>query len=368
MSVLGDTLTITKKELLIFIKQPVFGITRSLIFPLVWIVFFAYGFGGTLHSIPLAIVNDASGQYSQAVVNNIDTGNTFDIRFMPYTDALNSFNDGKVFAVVYIPQDFDANYAAGTAKMYLMLDETNPSLYSLIKAGVESSVQVVSQAVTRPQTPAINLDEEVFYGKETRYIDFLAPGIVIQTIIFSAMFSGGISLLMDKEFGTLKLLMLAPISRTSIVLGKTLGGVIQALIAGFVTLLVIIAAGAHVDYSIAFFLAAPVIMTLIAFAFIGMSTLIATRIKSLEQFVLVMQLVIQPLWFVSGAIYPIYSMPDWMQAFAAVNPMTYAVDGMRSVMVRGGTLMPIIPDLMVLIAFSVIIMLVGIRSFRRIVE
>ncbi len=371
-STIQDTLIITRKELLVFIKNPLFGITRSLIFPLVWIIFFAYGFGGTLHSIPIAIVNDANGIYSQSVINNIATGDTFTISFLPYDKALDNFQAGKVFAVLYIPSDFDTDISSGTAKMYLSLDQTNPTLYATIKADVELSSAKVSQQISIAQNnlpgPGINLDETVLYGQGARYIDFLAPGLVIQTIVFSAMFSGGISLIMDREFGTLKMLMMAPISRTSIILGKTLGGVIQAMISGLVTLLIIILLGAKVVYSVTLLVIAPLIMILISFAFIGLSTLIATRLKDLVQFTLVLQLLIQPLWFVSGAIYPIYSMPGWMQAFATVNPMTYAVDGMRAAVVRGDNIMPIIPDILVLIAFASIILYIGVRSFKRTIE
>lgn len=372
MSIAGDTWTITRKEMLIFIKQPVFGITRSLIFPLVWIIFFAYGFGGTLHSIPIAIVNSANGAYSQNVVDNIAVGDTFTIKFLTYDKALESFSAGKVFAIVYIPNDFDSGIQAGTAKIYLSLDQSNPTIYSLIKSDIELAAQKVSQQISLVQSnlanPPVSVDESVFYGEEARYIDFLAPGLVIQTIVFSAMFSGGISLLIDREFGTLKLLMMSPISRISIIMGKTLGGVIQALISGFVTLLIIILVGAKVEYSVSLLFAAPLIMTLMSFAFIGISTLVATKVKELQQFVLVLQLLIQPLWFVSGAIYPIYSMPNWMQAFATVNPMTYAVDAMRMIMVRSSNIMPITTDIVVMMFFATLISYLGIRSFKRTIE
>lgn len=367
-TVVKDTLIITKKEIIIFLKQPVFGVVRSLLFPLFWIVFFAYGFGGTLHSIPIAIVNDANGVYSQQVINNIATGNTFSIQFLPYYKALNDFQAGKVYAVLYIPSDFDTNFKSNNAKMYLSLDATNPTVYSAVRSYVETSAQKVSGEINLVQNPPINLDENIFYGEGIRYLDFLAPGIIIQTIVFSAMFSGGVSLLMDKEFGTLKLLMLAPISRTSIIMGKTLGGVIEALISGFVTLFIIIVLGAKIEFSLLFFLAVPLIMMLVAFTFIGMSTLIATRLKTFEQFILVTQLVIQPLWFVSGAIYPVNSMPNWMQTISTVNPLTYAVDAIRSVMIRSNQITPIIPDISILIVFSIIIVLIGIRSFKRTIE
>jgi ABC-2 type transport system permease protein len=371
-SAIRDTLTITRKELLVFIKQPLLGITRSIIFPLVWIIFFAYGFGGTLHSIPIAIANDANGVYSQSIVNNLATGNTFSIQFLPYRNALQAFQDGKVFAVVYLPPDFNTNINAGDAKVYVSLDETNPTIYATIKASVEAAAHQVSARITTVQnvvqSSQVTVDEEVYYGAETRYLDFLAPGLVIQTIVFSAMFSGGISLIIDREFGTLKMLMMAPISRTSIIMGKTISGVVESLISGLVTLFIIILLGAKVEYTIGLALVAPLIMILISFAFIGLSTFIATRVKDIVQFTLVLQILIQPLWFVSGAIYPIYSMPDWMQAFASVNPMRYASDAMRSVMIRSGALMPVIGDLMVLLAFAVIISFIGIRSFRRTIE
>jgi ABC-2 type transport system permease protein len=372
MSTIQDTLTITRKELLVFFKNPLLGITRSLIFPLVWIIFFAYGFGGALHSIPIAIVNDANGAYSQGIINNLAAGNTFSIQYLPYDKALQAFQDGKIFAVVYIPPDFDANINTANAKVYVSLDETNPTLYTTIKASVEASAKQVSSQISTVQnvmqSSQITVDEEVFYGAETRYLDFLAPGLVIMTIVFSAMFSGGISLIMDREFGTLKMLMMAPISRTAIIMGKTISGVIESMIAGFVTLFIIILLGAKVEYTLGLALVAPLIMVLISFAFIGLSTFIATRVKDIVQFTLVLQILIQPLWFVSGALYPIYSMPSWMQAFSSVNPMTYASAAMRSVMIRSGSLMPVVGDLMVLLAFAVIISFIGIGSFRRTIE
>ncbi len=365
-SFVRDTLTITRKEMLLFVKQPVFGIMRSVLFPIIWIVFFAYGFGGTLRAIPVAVVNEAGGAFSQQLVDAISIGGTFDIHFLPYYKALEEFQSSKVSAVINIPADFDSGVKSGSAKAYLIMDSTNPTLSAAVLSKVQTSVQGVSTAISIVH-PA-SLDTEVFYGREIRYLDFLAPGIIMQTIVFSAMFSGGISLLMDREFGTLKLLMLAPISRSSIILGKTLGGVIEALVSGFMTLLIIIVLGVKIKYNLLFFFVLPLIMTLLAFAFIGLSTLLATKLRRLEQFVLVMQITILPLWFVSGAIYPIYSMPDWMKAIATVNPLTYAVDGIRSVMIKGNLLAPIIPDIVALTVFSAIVLLIGIMSFKRTIE
>lgn len=373
MSFVQDTLTITKKEIKLFVKQPLFGVARSLLFPIIWIVFFAYGFGGTLHSIPIAVVKEGSGAYSQQLVDGLATGDTFSIKFSQYENSLKDFQAKKYSAVVYIPKDFDDSVKNNAAKVYLTLDSTNPTLASAIKSRLESTAQGMSRNIIIAKTgdsivDPITVEEETFYGRGIRYLDFLSPGIIIQTIVFSAMFSGGVSLLMDKEFGTLKLLMLAPISRASIILGKTLGGAIEALISGFITLIIVILLGIKVKYDIMLVVFVPLIMTLVAFGFIGMSTVIATKVKRLEQFIMMTQTIILPLWFVSGAIYPLDSMPNWMQVIAKINPLTYAVDALRSIMIRGAIIESIIPDVLILISFSTIMFLIGVLSFRRTIE
>ena len=372
MSFVGDTFTITKKEIKLFIKQPLFGVARSLLFPIIWIVFFAYGFGGTPHSIPVSVVKEGTGVFSQDVVDGLATGDTFDIKFSQYENSIKDFEAKKILALILIPKDFDDNVKSNDAKIYLILDSTNPTLAATVKSKVESTVQSISKSIMVSSGDSISdpiqVEEQTFFGRGTRYLDFLSPGIIVQTIVFSAMFSGGVSLLMDKEFGTLKLLMLAPISRASIILGKTLGGVIEALIAGFTTLIIILLLGIKIKYNPLLIIFVPLIMTLVAFGFIGLSTVIATRVRRLEQFIMMTQTVILPLWFVSGAIYPLYSMPDWMQVIAKLNPLTYAVDALRSLMVRGVIIESIIPDILVLILFSSIMFLLGVLSFKRTIE
>jgi len=374
MSFLEDTLTITRKEIKIFLKQPAFGIARALIFPIIWIIFFAYGFGGSVNNIPLAVVMGNNGQYSQQLIDSLSLGDTLDISFTEYQKSLEDFQAKRVFAVLIIPEDFNNQIVSNNAKVYLLLDFTNPNVASAIKTKVESSANALSDKIIISKLQdgnilnSVSVEEEIFYGRGVRYLDFLAPGIIVQTIVFSAMFSGGISLLMDKEFGTLRSLMVAPISRGSIILGKTLGGVIQALLSGVVTFIIILLLGIKIKSSILLFLFVPLIMILLAFGFIGMSTVIATRMKRFEQFIMVTQILILPLWFVSGAIYPIQSMPNWMRVIASVNPMTYAVDAMRSVILRGIILESFLVDIIILIVFATIMFLLGVASFKRTIE
>ena len=374
MTFIEDTLTITKKEIKVFLKNPMFGIVRSLIFPIIWIVFFAYGFGGSLSHVPLAIVTENGGQHAQELINLLSTGDTFDIKFTEYQSSLRNFEAKKVFAVVVIPSDFDQQVDHNSGKIYLLMDYTNPNIASAIKAKVDSSVSVLSKEIiiSNIHDPAVlnpvNVEQEIFYGRGVKYLDFLAPGIIVQTIVFSAMFTGGISLLMDREFGTLKSLLVAPISRSSIILGKTLGGVIESLISGVSTLLIILLLGIKIKSSFLMFLFVPFIMILVAFGFIGMSTVVATRMKKFEQFVMVTQILILPLWFVSGAIYPIQSMPSWMRVIATLNPMTYAVDALRSIILRGVIIQSLMRDIIILILFSTFMFLLGVLSFKRTIE
>jgi ABC-2 type transport system permease protein len=155
---------------------------------------------------------------------------------------------------------------------------------------------------------------------------FIYPGILCIAVMFTAMFSAA-SIVWDREFGFLREMMVAPIRRSSIVIGKCLGG---ATVAGFQGVIVLALAGAvHVPYDPLLLLGIFGLQLLLAFSITAFGVMVAVRIKQMQSFMGVMQMIVMPMFFLSGALYPVSGLPTWLAALNRIDPLTYAVDPMR---------------------------------------
>jgi ABC-2 type transport system permease protein len=155
---------------------------------------------------------------------------------------------------------------------------------------------------------------------------FIYPGILCISVMFTAMFSAA-SIVWDREFGFLREMMVAPIRRSSIVIGKCLGG---ATVAGFQGLIVIALAGlVHVPYTPVLLLGIFALQLLLAFTITAFGVMVAVRIKQMQSFMGVMQMIVMPLFFISGALFPVANLPGWLTVLNRIDPLTYAVDPMR---------------------------------------
>ena len=163
------------------------------------------------------------------------------------------------------------------------------------------------------------------------YLDFLAPGIVGMTLLFAGTMSGA-SVIWDKEFGFLKEVLVAPVNRFSVILGRSLGGMTTAIIQALVIVGISVAMGVTLSGVAGFFLAL-VIMILTCAAFTGFGLIIATKLGNLEGFMAIMNLIIFPIFFLSGALFPIQSMPSWLRYIMYIDPLTYGVDGLRNTLI-----------------------------------
>ncbi len=155
---------------------------------------------------------------------------------------------------------------------------------------------------------------------------FIYPGVICMALVFSAMFNA-ISLVMDREFGFLREMLVAPVRRSSIVVGKCLGG---ATVAALQSVILLALAGfVDVPYDPLLLLGLFGLMLLIAFTVTAFGVMVATRVKQIQTFTTVMQMLVMPLFFLSGALYPVSGLPDWLTVLTRLNPLTYAVDPMR---------------------------------------
>ena len=202
------------------------------------------------------------------------------------------------------------------------------------------------------------------------YISFLAPGIIGMILLFASM-GAGLSVLFDKEFGFLKEIMVAPVRRRTIVLGKTVGGMTTALIQAILILALSVPlglklTGIQTEFSVGGFALglwlSIVFMILIGLTFAGLGVAFASKMKDFHGFQLVWNFIVFPVFLLSGALFPLDAFPRWLQYLAFANPLTYGVDGLRGSLI-GATAFPLLLDLAALLGSSALRILVAAYLF-----
>ena len=208
-------------------------------------------------------------------------------------------------------------------------------------------------------------------GPGIDFTKFIFPGIIGMTVLMSS-FMGGISVVWDREFGFLKEVLVAPISRASVAVGKTLGSATVALLQG--ALILLLAPLIGISLSAGTVLALLPLMFLLAVSMGALGVLLATRIRSMEAFQATMQMLMFPMVFLSGAFFPLQGLPAWMNVLVTVNPATYGITPIRQVILGAvpgasysvtllGHTMSLWNDIAMLAAFGTAMVLLAIWSF-----
>ena len=193
------------------------------------------------------------------------------------------------------------------------------------------------------------------------YMQYIFPGVIGLTLIFATMQSA-ISIIWDREFGFLKEVLAAPVSRISIIIGKVSGGATQATLQGIITLAFAPLIGLRLT-PIAV-LELIIIMFGVSFALTSLGVVIASRMTSFEGFGTISNFVVMPMYFLSGGIYPTSTAPAWMKPFIAINPLSYGVDALRHITVWSGTFCLWL-DVAFLAGFTVIMSIIALWLFKR---
>lgn len=194
------------------------------------------------------------------------------------------------------------------------------------------------------------------------YLEFLAPGIVGMTLLFRGTFSG-VSVLWDKRFGFMREILIAPVSRLSVMVGKILGGTTESLIAGVIILALSSFMGVSLSGIIGI-LIALLFMVLISFSFVSLGLAFASLMEDPQTFPLVINLFIMPMLFLSGIFYPIWGAPGWLRTLSYGVPLTYGVDGLRAAIV-GVSEFPLWLDFGIIAAFTLAMILLGAYLFNK---
>jgi ABC-2 type transport system permease protein len=195
------------------------------------------------------------------------------------------------------------------------------------------------------------------------YLQFLVPGIMAQTVLFSAMFFGAM-IIFDRQFGFLKETMVAPVSRLKIMLGGALGGATTALMQGTLVLIISYALGFR-PHDWALIPVAILLMAVLALSIACFSSGIGSFVQDMQGFQAINQFLVFPLYFLSGSLYPLNHVPTWLRIIADINPISYAVDAQRWALI-GHSRFSILHDTLVLLLTLAICVTFGALRFRRI--
>lgn len=195
------------------------------------------------------------------------------------------------------------------------------------------------------------------------YIQFLAPGIIAMSVLFTSIFSG-IELIWDKQFGFLKETMVAPVSRFEIMLGRTLGGATVATIQGVVVFILTLFVGFRPTHL--YLLPLALLFTfLIGFLFTSLGTAIGAKLEDMQGFQLIMNFLVMPIFFLSSALFPLKNLPAVMDLITKIDPMTYGVDGLRGALINANVFSFVL-DFLVLLVLTLILVYIGSELFKRI--
>ena len=195
------------------------------------------------------------------------------------------------------------------------------------------------------------------------YLQFVAPGVIAMGVLFTSIFSG-IGLLWDRQFGFLKETLVAPVPRLQIMAGRTLGGATIAIIQGTLVLVVCMLVGFRPESWVGVPLAF-LFMALIAVVFAALGTAIGSTLRDMQGFQLIMNFLIMPIFFLSGALFPLNNLPTALTIATRLDPLAYGVDGLRGAFIGLGHIGMLV-DVTVLAALSLVFLVLGARAFSKI--
>jgi ABC-2 type transport system permease protein len=392
MGITSNTLRIAWKDLLELFRNRL-GLIMLVLMPLFMMVMvgFIYPSNSTLSNVPIAIANQDTPYYNStfgsqtflSVLEGINKNATmFTITNVTSVDQIKDLiQKGTVEGGVVIPSNFTESIWNGKqGTVIIVTDQSNPQLSATIQAALTAVLQrmgtmLAQQTVQKLNPTEVNASNSLAtvqpYNIQTQgvvsghfnYFDFVAPGIMAMTVMMSVMTGLPAAISHEREIGTLDGMMVAPINRLSIILGKTLAQTARGLLQG--TLILVLATvlfGVTIHGSILLVFG---LLLLGVFSFVGLGVVLTSFAKDQETAMMIMMTLMFPMMFLSGVFFPTQQMPWYMQDISKVLPLTYASQALREVMVLGAGLPAISTEVTILVVFGVVMTAIAVPVFRR---
>ena len=387
--VLKHSAWIAYKDLLEFSRSRM-RLVMLILMPLFMMLMTGYMFpsGNTLKHTPVAFANLDEGY------NNTSYGETFmaqlemvndkthlmDLHKVDDYDAIKTrIQKGEVNGGIIIPANFSKALATGErGEITLITDQSNPQI-SMTLQGILSAT--IDQLGTQRAMGTLNISYNVSmnssmamikpYKVQTRgivpgnpnYFEFIAPGMMAMVVMMSLMTGLPHAISYEKDIGTMDGLLVAPISRLSIILGKVMAQTTLGMVQGLLVLVLAIALLGVVVYGS--ILLVLLLLLLIVFSFVGLGILITSLTDNEQTAGMIMMTLMFPMMFMSGVFFPLQQMPWFMQYIAKCLPLTYATSAMRKVVVLGADLPSIMTEVTILLVFGVVLLAIAVPMFKK---
>jgi ABC-2 type transport system permease protein len=385
---LSNSLRIAWKDLMELFRNRM-GLVLLILMPIfmMTMVGFIYPSETSLNNVDIALVNEDQG------FGNYNLSSTFIM-------ALNSINDnasmiqfkdassladvremiqtGDAEGGIIISSDFSSNIMNGQqGTITLVTDESNPQMSAILQTVLNQVFDQMGRALAQQNVQKLGVDPsatlavvEPYNIQATgavegnfSYFDFIAPGIMAMTVMMSVMTGLPAAISHERELGTLDGMMVAPINRLSVILGKTLAQMARGILQGVLILvLAMVLFGVNVHGSLVLVFA---LLLLGVFSFVGLGVVLTSFAKDQETAVMMMTTIMFPMMFLSGVFFPIEQMPWFMQGIAKFLPLTYVADSLRKVMVLGASIPEISSELSILIVFGLVMIAIAVPVFKR---
>ena len=350
------------------------------------VVGFIFPSGTSISHVSVALVNEDEGygNCSRALIAVLEEMN--DIKGMMTLGNASSLDEvrdmiqrGEVEGGIIIASNFTSSLMTGKQGIItIVTDQSNPQMSMLLQTALKEMFEQLGTSLAQQKvelSPAFNASNSLAIVKPYRvetegavlghfsYFDFIAPGLMAMTVMMSVMTGLPAAISHEREVGTLDGMMVAPVNRLAVILGKTLAQTARGMLQGTLILaLAVVLFGVTIHGSILLIFA---LLLLGVFSFVGLGVVITSFAKDQETAMMVMMALMFPMMLLSGVFFPIQQMPWYMQDISKVLPLTYAATALRKVMVLGAGVSMIITELAVLIGFGVVMTIIAVPVFKR---
>lgn len=374
---LRHSMWICGKDLLELFRNRL-GLVMLILMPILMMVMVGFIFpsGTSLSNTPVAIANLDDGPGGTAFISALEGINNqtgmFNLRTAVDFDEIKVLiQEGEISAGIIIPENFTIDLLMGKqVNISLIVDQSNPQMSATIQVIMTQVIQELGTLyamytlnLTYAEIVPYNVNAGGIVPGNPSYFEFMAPGIMAMVVMMALMTGLPHAISYEKDMGTLDGMLVAPINRLSIILGKTLAQTARGMIQGIILLiLAVLLFNVKIYGSI---LLVFLLLFLIVFSFTGLGITITSFTKNEQTASMIMMTLMFPMMFFSGVFFPIQQMPPFMQGLAKALPLTYGTDALRNVMVLGASITEILGDVIFLLIFGIVFLIIAIPLFKR---
>lgn len=388
-NILRHSAWICWKDLLEFSRSRL-RLVMLVLMPLFMMVMVGFIFpsGNSISDTPIALADMDEG------LENISYGNMFVTQLheinnqtgmmdlstaKDFEDIKNKIQNGEVSGGLIIPEDFTTNILSGKqGNLTIVIDQSNPQISVIMESALSNIIEQmgtqmavhglnrtynVSIATATTMVKPYDVQIRSVPEEATNYFQFVAPGIIAMVVMMALMTGLPHAISYEKDIGTLDGMLVAPINRLSIILGKVMAQTTRGMIQGFIILILsVLLFGVVIEGNI---LLVVFLILLTVFSFVGLGILITSFTESEENATMVMMTLMFPMMFLSGVFFPLQQMPWYMQDISHFLPLTYATTALRKVMVLGADISAITTESLILVVFGFVLLLISVPMFKK---